>query len=89
MIHPASGDPDRDGTLLRSRVAELESLSRMAYQKLEASQAALAGSEGRLHAILNGATDYAVITTDLAGRVVSWNTGACRILGWDEAETPF
>jgi len=86
MIYPASGDPDRDETLLRSRVAELESLSRMAYQKLEASQAALAGSEGRLHAILNGATDYAVITTDLAGRVVSWNTGACRILGWDEAE---
>jgi PAS domain S-box-containing protein len=23
---------------------------------------------------------------DFAGRVISWNAGACRILGWDEAE---
>ena len=86
MIQLPTGDADRDGTLLHNRVAELESLSVIACKELEASQAALAGSERRLHAILEGVTDYAVITTDLAGRVVSWNAGACRILGWEEAE---
>ncbi len=36
--------------------------------------------------IVDGATDTAIITTDLQGRVTSWNTGACNILGWTEAE---
>ncbi len=36
--------------------------------------------------IVNGATDTAIITTDLHGRVTSWNTGAANILGWQEAE---
>ena len=30
--------------------------------------------------------DYAIFLTDLAGRVVSWNGGAERLLGWMEAE---
>ena len=30
--------------------------------------------------------DYAIFLTDLAGRVVSWNGGAERLLGWTEAE---
>ncbi|MGY3369936.1 PAS domain S-box-containing protein [Bradyrhizobium sp. GM2.4] len=36
--------------------------------------------------IVNGATDTAIITTDLRGRVTSWNVGACNILGWTEEE---
>lgn len=36
--------------------------------------------------IVNGATDTAIITTDLRGRVTSWNIGACNILGWTEEE---
>ncbi|UFW91728.1 PAS domain S-box protein (plasmid) [Bradyrhizobium barranii] len=36
--------------------------------------------------IVNGATDTAIITTDLQGRVTSWNTGASKILGWEPAE---
>ena len=32
--------------------------------------------------IVNGATDTAIITTDVRGRVTSWNTGASNILGW-------
>jgi PAS domain S-box-containing protein len=36
--------------------------------------------------IVDGATDTAIITTDLEGRVTSWNTGASRILGWAPAE---
>jgi PAS domain-containing protein len=33
--------------------------------------------------IVNGATDTAIISTD---ERTSWNTGACRILGWSEPE---
>jgi PAS domain S-box-containing protein len=36
--------------------------------------------------IVDGATDTAIITTDLQGRVTSWNTGASNILGWDAPE---
>lgn len=36
--------------------------------------------------IVNSATDTAIISIDPQGRVTSWNTGAVRILGWNEAE---
>ncbi|AJA60662.1 PAS domain S-box-containing protein [Bradyrhizobium japonicum] len=36
--------------------------------------------------IVNGATDTAIISTDEGGIVTSWNSGACRILGWSEPE---
>ncbi len=36
--------------------------------------------------ILESATDYAVIATDLKGVITFWNSGAQRVLGWTEAE---
>src|SRR4051812_7726293 len=36
--------------------------------------------------IVQSATDTAIISIDPSGRVTSWNEGACRILGWTEAE---
>ncbi|MBB3900580.1 PAS domain S-box protein [Methylobacterium brachythecii] len=36
--------------------------------------------------ILDSAVDYAIMTTDLDGRVTSWSAGAERVLGWPEAE---
>lgn len=48
--------------------------------------AALRESEALGRQILDGATDYAIIATDLDGRVTRWNAGAARILGWSEAE---
>ncbi|TWB11977.1 PAS domain S-box-containing protein [Rhizobium sp. ERR 1071] len=36
--------------------------------------------------IVHSAVDTAIITTDLQGKVTSWNEGAHRILGWTEAE---
>ncbi|MEO6339912.1 MAG: ATP-binding protein [Caulobacteraceae bacterium] len=36
--------------------------------------------------IVDSATDTAIISTDADGRVTSWNEGAHRILGWEEAE---
>src|SRR3954469_7743051 len=37
-------------------------------------------------AILESASDYAIITIDLDGRITSWNAGARNLLGWTEAE---
>jgi PAS domain S-box-containing protein len=39
-----------------------------------------------LEALMDSATDYAIIAMDLDGLVTSWNEGAHRILGWTEEE---
>ena len=36
--------------------------------------------------IVDGASDTAIISTNLKGEVTSWNTGAERLLGWTEKE---
>lgn len=51
----------------------------------ERTGGAVAG-ETLLNAILRSATDYAIITTDLNGRITSWNCGAERVLGWSAEE---
>ena len=43
-------------------------------------------SEGRYRALFDSATDYAILLLDLAGRIVDWNAGAARILGWSPEE---
>lgn len=43
-------------------------------------------SEERSRQILDSATDYAVIATDIEGRVQRWNTGAQHLLGWSEPD---
>ncbi|MDB5689035.1 MAG: domain S-box protein, partial [Sphingomonas bacterium] len=58
----------------------------MAQLELRRALAARRRDEARNRQILASATDYAIISMDLAGRVTSWNEGACRILGWSEAE---
>ncbi len=59
---------------------------RRANAALSESRAALRAHEERLHLILDSATDYAIFTTDLSRRVVSWYAGAARVLGWTERE---
>ena len=41
---------------------------------------------GLYRAILRGATDYAIIATDIEGRIVEWNVGARHLLGWSRDE---
>ena len=36
--------------------------------------------------LVESAQDYAIFTTDLEGRILTWNVGAERILGWPQAE---
>ena len=59
---------------------------RRANAALAESRAALRENEERLHLILDSAIGYAIFTTDLDRRVVSWNAGATRVLGWIEQE---
>jgi PAS domain S-box-containing protein len=40
----------------------------------------------RKRQIIDSPTDFAIIATDLDGRVTRWNTGAENVLGWTEAE---
>ncbi|MBP2232798.1 PAS domain S-box-containing protein [Azospirillum agricola] len=67
-------------------IAGLNDDLRAALDDLERSRSAHAESEGRLRAILDSATEHAIVTLDANGRVTSWNPGATRILGWSEAE---
>ena len=43
-------------------------------------------SDARHRAIVESATDYAIIATDLSGRITEWNSGAEAILGWRDVE---
>lgn len=43
-------------------------------------------TERLLELLLQGANGYALFTTDSRGQVVSWNSGAEAVFGWDEAE---
>jgi PAS domain S-box-containing protein len=39
-----------------------------------------------LETLLQSAIDYAILTTDLEGRITSWNAGAEKLLGWTGEE---
>jgi PAS domain S-box-containing protein len=42
--------------------------------------------ESHYRQIVQSATEYAIVGADTKGRVVSWNEGARRVLGWSEGE---
>ena len=50
------------------------------------SEESLAEVNQRLGLLVESAMDFAIITLDVNGKVVSWNSGAERILGWNEKE---
>ncbi|WP_407523851.1 sensor histidine kinase [Methylobacterium oryzisoli] len=66
----------------QARVAELEQVN----VELLASRGALAASEARYRLAVESARDYAIFTTDLAGRITGWNAGAEHLMGWSEQE---
>jgi two-component system, chemotaxis family, CheB/CheR fusion protein len=50
------------------------------------AEEALRRSEERLRLVVDNAVDFAIFSTDLEGRVTSWNSGAERLLGYTEDE---
>lgn len=54
--------------------------------KVAERTAEVRASEGRFRTVVESATDYAIIATDLAGTITLWNAGARNILGWEAAE---
>ena len=64
-------------TLARQTMAALE--LRRAARSAEAEQA-------RHRSIVDSASDYAFIVTDIAGTITDWSAGAVSIFGWAKAE---
>ncbi|MXQ12404.1 sensor histidine kinase [Microvirga makkahensis] len=75
-----------DVTSVASEHAQRLASASSRIRELKQTRNSLRASEGWLRAILESATDYAIITLDLDGLITSWNSGARNILGWDEGE---
>jgi PAS domain S-box-containing protein len=69
-------------------VTLIESLGRQLHPILQraAAEDELRSSRERLRLIVENARDYAILTTDLARRVTTWNAGAERLIGFKEEE---
>jgi PAS domain S-box-containing protein len=50
------------------------------------AERALRASEERLRLIMDNAREYAIFSADMDRRIISWNAGAERLLGYAEAE---
>ena len=71
---------DETGTVRGVQCVTNETTAHVARRQL------LAESENRNRQILDGATDHAIIATDLSGQVTRWNEGARQLFGWTEEE---
>ena len=75
---------------LRAELAKLrtqaEAEQARLLEALTRATAAQQAAEHRLELLLDSATDYAIVTADLSLKVISWNAGAQRILGWTAEE---
>jgi len=60
----------------------LEHRVRQRTAELERSNRRLTESEERFRALVDGASDHAICMLDAAGRVIGWNAGAERTLGY-------
>ena len=63
-----------------------EAATALTPAELKAENESLRAENARLVRLLDGATDYAVITINLGGRITGWNSGARAILGYSDGE---
>jgi PAS domain S-box-containing protein len=81
-----------ENTALRAEVARLRAALAEAGGNPEETRIGVsldgrgAGAEPAQSLVLESATEYAILTTDLEGRVIGWNEGARRLFGWSEGE---
>ncbi|ALL12320.1 PAS domain S-box protein [Caulobacter henricii] len=73
-------------TLVGARVGRLRrgTVSSQGREALRERQAEVVASE--LSLLIDGATEYAISMLDPEGRVLIWNAGGQRLMGWSEAE---
>ncbi|OWV89819.1 histidine kinase [Rhizobium sp. R635] len=73
---------------LRNDAGEIYGLMKIVRDRTQTlhQDEALRASEERLQLILKSAIDYAIFAFDRDGLIISWNTGACRIFGYEEDE---
>ena len=64
----------------------MSEISLTSVARLQAEVVKLRRSEAHHRAVVDSAIDFAIVATDLDGRVTRWNEGARRILGWTEEE---
>ncbi|HEX5227511.1 MAG TPA: PAS domain S-box protein, partial [Bryobacteraceae bacterium] len=70
-----------------TEVAEdLNDRLRMEIGERQRVEIALSDSEERYRSLVEQVKDYAIFSTDVAGRATSWNEGVKRILGFDERD---
>ena len=55
-------------------------------EDVKAENAFLRRSEAHYRAVVDSAHDFAIFTTDLTGKITSWNSGAEHLLGWSAVE---
>ena len=75
---------ERDLALLRQFAAT--ATSGLTQVSEAAAQAAVRAGEARYRAVFESIVDYAIVVMDLDGRVIDWNAGAEKILGWTVEE---
>ena len=71
---------------LRITQAKLRELNDRLGQQVEQRSQALVETEHRLELLIAAVSDYAIFMLDPGGHIVSWNTGARRIMGYLQEE---
>jgi PAS domain S-box-containing protein len=77
---------NRSEAALRRLNAILEEKANERARELEAAHIRLQQSERSFELLVDSVTDYALYMLDPTGRIVSWNSGAKRIKGYQAAE---